>query len=863
MGQVYRARDSKLQRDVAVKVLPEAFAHDPERLARFEREARTLAALNHPNIAHVYGLEESGGIHGLVMELVEGPTLADRIQRGALPIDEAGPIAAQIARALEAAHESGIIHRDLKPANVKVRADGGVKVLDFGLAKALDSAGPGAPSSASLMPTMASPAQLTGAGMLMGTAAYMSPEQARGRGVDQRADIWALGCVLYEMLTGRQVFGHSDTVSDAVAAVLTREPDWSALPAATPAALRALVRRCLQKDAARRLHHVADARIELEDLQSGSGPTTEPLAVVARPNPSRRLLAATAAVAVLASGVAAWAGWRLRTDAGGPAAASQVTRLELNLPGGVELFTSTSRTVAASPDGKSVAFVGTFGGSRLLYLRRVDEFEATAIRGTDNATTAFYSPDSQSLGFVTSAGELKTVSVADQVVVTAAKEASLLYGATWTPDDHLIFVRGGGLWLVPRTAGEPKSLTKLGAGETVHAWPIVVPGGRALLFGTQVGERWRIESLILATGERKVVVPDGTLPLLGPGGYLFFYRSGELLAVPFDQDQLRVTGQPIKTLENIPAIALGAPIADVSASGAVVFAPSTALRRLVWVSRGGGEEPVVDAPRSYTNPRVSPDGGRIVVQAGAVWVLDLRRNTFELLATQNTEGNAFPMWLPDGKSMMHRSGVGLRVQTTEGGGQGRTIPGTTEFDYPATTTPDGKTLVLMRSSAASNFDLFVMPLDDPSRVAPLVQTSAYEGGARLSPDGRWLVYTSNESGRNEVYVRPFPGIDRRWQVSTDGGTQPTWSRAGNEVFYRSGDKMVAVGVKTAGTDVVLSPPQVLFERTYAYGAGITIANYDVSPDGQRFVMVKDESTAGRLRMILNWSPDKSRGAQSP
>ena len=859
MGQVYRARDTKLQRDVAVKVLPEAFAHDPDRLTRFEREARTLAALNHPNIAHVYGLEDAGSAHGLVMELVEGPTLADRIAAGAMPIDEVQPIAVQIARALEAAHESGIIHRDLKPANVKVRPDGGVKVLDFGLAKALDPLGAGAPSSASLVPTMASPAQLTSAGTLMGTAAYMSPEQARGRPVDQRADTWAFGCVLYEMLTGRQVFGRSDTVSDAVAAVLTREPDWSALPGTTPVALRALVRRCLQKDPGRRLHHMADARIELEDLSAGDAASAPGTAAASMP--SRRLVLAACGLAVLATAVAAWAGWRLWTGAGDGEATPQIARIELNLPTGVELYTATSRTVAASPRG-AVAFVGTQGGSRLLYLRQVNQFEAAPIRGTDTATNIFFSPDGQSLGFVTSAGELKTVSTADGLVVSAAKEASLLYGGAWTSGGHVIYVRGGRLWRALPFGGDEKALTTLAAGETVHAWPTDVPGGRALLFGVQTAGGWRIESLMLATGERKVVLNDSTLPRLGPGNYLFFYRAGQLLAAPFDSDQLRVTGQPIQTIENLPAISLGAPIVDVSPTGTVLFAPSIALRRLIWVSRTGGEELVVDEPRSYTSPRLSPEGDRVVVQAGPLWVLDLRRKTFELLATQNTEGNAFPMWLPDGKSLIHRSAVGLRLQPTGGGGQGQTLVGTSEFDFPGGTTPDGKTMVFLRSSAATNFDLFTMPVPDPTHAAPLVQTPAYEGGAKLSPDGRWLSYTSNESGRTEVYVRPFPGPDRRWQVSTEGGTQPVWNPAGGELFYRNGEKMMSVRLKATGADLVLAPPQLLFERDYAYGAGITIANYDVSRDGQRFLMVKDESAAGRLRMILNWSPDSSRGVPS-
>jgi Tol biopolymer transport system component/tRNA A-37 threonylcarbamoyl transferase component Bud32 len=855
MGEVYRARDTRLDRHVAIKVLLDSFARDPERLARFEREAKLLASLNHPHIAQIYGIEEGGGTKALVIELVDGPTLADRIAQGPVPLDEALPIARQIAEALEAAHEQGIIHRDLKPANIKIRSDGSVKVLDFGLAKLAEpaaSSGSGA-RTLTMSPTMMSPA-MTQAGFILGTAAYMSPEQARGRALDERTDIWAFGCVLFEMLTGRLAVGATDNVSDAIAGVLTREPEWAALPTDTPEPVRRLLRRCLSKDAARRLRHAGDVRIELDDAVSGSV-STDASTSAAR---SRVPAYLPWAVAAIASLLAAWAGWRAWGAAGATAGVTPTTRLELNLPAGVELYSSTSRTVAVAPDGKSFSFVGTSGGARMIYLRRLDRFEAMPIRGTEGATTSFFSPDGASIAFVTSAGELRTVSLTDGLVVTVSNEASLLYGAAWTLDDRLLFARGGALWAVGRAGGVAKPLTTVKAGvETVHGWPAVLPDGRTVLFAVQESARWHIESLRLDSGERRLVLPDATLPLLGPGGYLFFYRNGQLLAVPFDASTLAPSGPPIQALENVPDIAIGAPIADVSATGVLVYAPSSALRQLVWVSRQGVDEPVTETPRSYINPRLSPDGTRIVVQAGAIWVHDLRRNSFELVATINTEGNAFPMWLPDGRRVMHRSGVGLRVQGTDSGGVGVTLPGTTEFDYPASMTADGRSLLFLRSSAASNFDIFVSPFDDLNKAVPLVRSPAYEGGARLSPDGKWVVYVSNESGRNEIYVRSFSGPDRRRQVSTEGGTQPTWNANSREIFYRIGDRMMAVGVQTTADDIMLSPPQKLFERVYAYGAGITIANYDVTADGQRFLMVKDEATAGRLRMILNWSPSPS------
>jgi eukaryotic-like serine/threonine-protein kinase len=865
MGEVYRARDNKLGRDVALKVLPQTFANDPERLARFEREAKLLASLNHTHIAQIYGLEESASTSALVMELVEGPTLADRIAQGPVPLDEALPIANQIAEAVEAAHDQGIVHRDLKPANIKLRPDGVVKVLDFGLAKLSDpstASGSQAAGTISLTasPTVLSPA-VTHAGVILGTAAYMSPEQARGKVVNASTDIWAFGCVLFEMLTGRRPFGSADSVSDAIAAVLTREPEWAALPSTTPEPVRRLLRRCLNKDASRRLQHAGDVRIELEDAVTDGPVSDVPVPVATHTTPARYVPWGVTAMACIVAVAAGWRAWGSAAPL--PDASAQTTRLEVNLPAGVELYSATSRTVAVAPDGKSFSFVGTSGGTRMLYLRRLDRFDATSIRGTDGATTSFFSPDGQAIGFVTSAGELRTISLVDGLVTTVAKDASLLWGAAWTLDERLVFVRSGALWTVGRSGGEAKTLTTLKAGaETVHAWPAVLPDGRTVLFAVQAEGRWHIEALTLATGERHMVLADGVLPLPGPGGYLFFYRGGQLLAVKFDEDALRPSGPPIQALESVPDIAIGTPIADVSTSGVLVFAPSSALRQLVWVSRQGAEERVTDSARSYINPRLSPDGGRILVQAGAIWTYDLRRRAFELIATLNTEGNAFPMWLPDGRRVMHRSGVGIRVQDTDGGGSGETLPGTTEFDYPAAVTEDGKSLVFYRSSAASSFDVFMSPFTDVTKATPVVQTAAYESGARLSPDGKWLVYVSNESSRNEIFVRPFPGPDRRRQVSTDGGTQPTWNPNGKEIFYRIGDKMMAVGVTTTGADITLSEPTQLFERTYAYGAGITIANYDVTRDGQRFLMVKDEATAGRLRMIVNWRPEPSDNPSS-
>jgi Tol biopolymer transport system component len=845
MGEVYRARDTRLDRHVAIKILPESFSSDPDRLARFEREAKLLASLNHPQIAQIYGLEDSGLTHAFAMELVEGPTLADRIAQGALPLDEAVSIARQIAEALEAAHERGIIHRDLKPANIKLRPDGAVKVLDFGLARLAD------PGSGTSEATALTSPGATRAGLVLGTPAYMSPEQARGQAVDARADLWALGCVCFEMLAGRRAF-EGETASDAIASVLTRDPDWNALPHRTPVPVRRLLRRCLAREVTRRLRHAGDVRLELEEIAASHTADGE------RPLPGRRAAAVLVpwAIAVAASLVALGLGWRhWRITAAGGTAAAEPTRLEIGLPPGLELFPSTSSTVVASPDGRSVAFVGTSGGSRQLFLRRLDAFDATPVRGTLGATTSAFSPDGRSLVFVTAGGELKTVSLADGLSMTVARDASLLFGVSWTPDGRILFTRAGTLWAVPQHGGDPTRLTTLAADERIHAWPSPLPDGRTVIFTVETSAGPRIDALTLANSGRRVLLTQASRAMLGPEGRLFFYRDDRLLAAPFDASALSVLGSPKPVLDMVPDLGGGTPVGDVSPSGLLVFPADSPRRRLVWVSRQGVEEPVSDTLRSYMNPRLSPDGTRIVVQAGAIWVHDLRRSAVERLPALSAAANAFPMWLPDGVTVMHRSGVGLRLQNTESGGQGRTLPGTTEFDYPGAVTADGRTLVLLRSSPVMSFDVLAARLEDTTRVTPLVQTPAYEGGARLSSDGRWLVYVSNESGRNEVYVRPFQGPDRRWQVSSDGGSQPVWNPNSREIFYRIGDRMMAVAVTPVGGDLRLSAPQQLFARPYAYGAGITIANYDVTRDGQRFLMVWDDATAGRLHVILNWQAD--------
>jgi serine/threonine-protein kinase len=444
----------------------------------------------------------------------------------------------------------------------------------------------------------------------------------------------------------------------------------------------------------------------------------------------------------------------------------------------------------------------------------------------------------------------------DGLVTTITKDVSLLYGLTAAADDQVVFHRAGTLWGVPAD-GQPRQLTTLAANERTHAWPSSLPDGQTVLFTTETAAGPRVEALTLATGERRVVLNQATRGKLGPDGRLFFYRDDRMLAVGFDAVGLSAVGSPMSVLDTFPDLGAGIPVGDVSPAGLMVFPPNAPQRRLVWVSRQGVEEPLGDPGRGYMNPRLSPDGTRIVVQAGGIWVHDLRRNAVERLSTSGEATNAFPMWLPDGTAVLHRSRAGIRLQSPESGSQARTLAGTSEFDYPSAVTMDGQTLLFQRSSPDTSFDILAAPLNDPSRATPIVQTPAYEAGARLSPDGRWIAYVSNESGRNEVYVRAFHGADRRPQVSSDGGSQPVWNPNGKEIFYRIGDRMMAVGVAVVGNELQLSAPQQLFSRPYAYGAGITIANYDVTKDGQRFLMVRDDTTVGRLRVILGWRADAS------
>jgi eukaryotic-like serine/threonine-protein kinase len=858
MGQVYRARDTKLNRDVALKILGDAFASDPDRLARFQREAQVLATLNHPHIAHIHGLEESGGTRALVMEFVEGEDLAERLSRGAIPMDEALPLAAQIAEALAAAHEQGIIHRDLKPANIKVRADGTVKVLDFGLAKALERSGDSRRSSGSdatragaellNSPAITSPAQTIG-GMILGTAAYMAPEQAKGKPLDRRADIWAFGSVLYEMLAGVRAFSGAD-IAETLAKILEREPDWQALPPNTPAQIHRVLRRCLRKDPRRRLADISDARLEIEEALAPDA-TSQPAIA------PRRVLSTALwlGLAVLAAALAFAAGRMQAVDA--PSTSLATMRLDLSLPNGVELQMNSANMVALSRDGRRLAFVGIRDGVRQVYTRRLDQFEATPIQGTQQATSCFLSPDGTAIAFMINTSQtLNRVSLADGLVVTLAGEVESHLGGVWGSDDRITFVRASTLWQVPATGGPAVQLTHLdgSTADRFHAWPAVVPGRNVVLFAVaSAGERaLRIEALSLDSGRRHVVVQSATSPHYAGTGQLVFGREGALFAASFDPARLELAAQAARVVDNVAVDSTGSPFAAIADSHALVYVSAlNAASQLVWVSRQGLEEKITDVPRGYTYPRVALDARRIVVHAdNGLWIQDTARNAFTRLTSTDVVGSTFPVWVPDGQRVVFRGSDGLRWLLADGSGRGGSFAGTSTVDYPMSVSPDGKTLAFLRLTAKTGGDLYRLSLVGDADIRPMLSTPAYESGAQFSPDGRWIAYVSDESGRFEVYVRPFEGTDRRWQVSTQGGTHPRWGRDGKELFYRIGQMMMSVDV-TRTAELAFSTPRMLFERRYAF-ATQTIANYDLSADGKRFVMVKDDMGSGRLNLVLNW-----------
>jgi Tol biopolymer transport system component len=851
MGEVYRARDRKLGRDVAIKLLPRAFADDPERITRFAREARVLAALNHPNIGAIYGLEEADGIRALVLELVEGPTLADRLRSGPLSIGEAIRAARQVAGALEAAHEKQIVHRDLKPANIKVTPQGTVKVLDFGIAKMLDAAADGLPESSTLTAVAA-----TRAGVVLGTVAYMSPEQARGQDVDKRTDIWAFGCLLYEMLSGRSPFAGS-TVSDTIGAILHREPDWTRLPGGTPPAVPRLIRRCLQKNASERLRDIGDARIELNEALE---PGAEPAQGV--PAPARHTWlpwAIAATMALVTLGVWFWAARHT-----GPATPPLVTRTTVTLPAQQQLDTEESAApLAISPDGRRLAYVARHARGAQLYLRNLDAFDAVPLTGTDGARYPFFSADGESIAFF-AGGRLKRISIHGGAPVSICDVPVLGRGGAWGIDGTIVFDPGpSGLMRVAASGGRPERLTSTDRemdGSNL-SWPHFLPDGRTLLATLGTDQNSALVAFSLDSRTWRTIGEGFQAQYLSSGHVIFHapaVREGELRAVAFDATRQAFAGTPSSVLAGVfRAENGGGAYFAVARNGTLVFARGSHARTLVRVDRNGRRTPVLNERRGYRMPAVSPDGKRIAVtidpRPSQIWVYDFARQAGIPLATEGH--NLGPIWTPDGRRVAFNSRGEMYSRTADGSSDAQKLLARERPQYPAAWSRDGRRLVYVEDTPATNSDIWMKAAD--SEPVPLLVTPALENSPRLSPDERWMAYASNESGRPEVYVRPFPNVgDGKWAVSTEGGAFPVWSRSGTELFYVNGTTIMAVAVQARGTTFIVQRPEALFSGPFETGS----PHFDITPDGRHFIMVEADPDARptEIQLTANWMEEIRR-----
>jgi eukaryotic-like serine/threonine-protein kinase len=865
MGEVYRARDTRLQRDVALKVLPEIFAADAARMARFEREARLLASLNHPHIAAVYGVEESDSCRALVMELVEGPTLADRIAAGPIPLQETLPIAKQVAEAVEYAHDHGVIHRDLKPANIKVTADGTAKVLDFGLAKALTDE----PTETDLRNSPTLSAVATMQGVILGTAAYMSPEQAKGKPVDRRADIWAFGVVLVEMLTGKPLYT-GETPAETLASVMMKDPSLGALPANTPPAMRNLIQRCLNKDPRQRLRDIGEARIILADALSGAAPA-EP--VPAQSKSRERLawsVAAVLLVGVLALG--AFAYFRRAVEN------TRTTRFFVSPPESwslalaSELGGAATGSLAVSPDGQRVAFVAkSADGRSLLWVRPLDTLTAQALAGTDAAAPSpFWSPDSRFLGFF-AGGKLKKIEVSGGPPITLC-DAPNNFGGAWSRDGLILFSTGNAaLQKVSAAGGVPTAATVLGQGEFWHGRPSFLPDSRHFLYRAGIGGGGRpIYAASLDSAERKLLFNADSANVIYSQGHLLFLRETTLMAQPFDARRLELAGDPFPIAEQILTQIPVAPYGVFSASdnGVLAYQTGTSMfgSHLVWLDRAGKQIGVLGDSAAYSDLELSPDGKRVAVsiqvQAGKgrdIWLYDVARG----LRTRFTFGPAAAVtstWSPDGSRIVFTANpkghLDLYQKSASGAGTEEVLLSDGLEKYAYSWSPDGR-FILYNSGAGTPRtagDIWVLPLSGDRKPFPFLQTQFNEVEGRFSPDNRWVAYFSNESGgKSEVYVAPFPGPGGKWQISTAGGNSPRWRRDGAEIFYLDPDnKLMAAAVNGKGASFVVGAVKPLFQTRPAPGLRY---QYDVSADGQRFLIntAPEQSASTPITVVVNWA----------
>lgn len=866
MGEVFRAHDAALGRDVALKVLPEAFAADAERLARFEREAQALASLNHPNIAQVYAIEtlpaDAAAGHGgraIVMELVDGEDLSQRLTRGPIPLDEALPLARQIALALEAAHDAGIIHRDLKPANIKIRPDGTAKVLDFGLAKAFGTDPGTSASSLANSPTLT--ARATELGVVLGTAAYMAPEQAKGRAVDRRADVWAFGVVLYEMLTGRRAFA-GDDVTEVMAAVIRDTPDPGALPAATPPAVRRLLRRCLEKDARKRLRDMGDAGVELDEAMAAPDADDRSRTEGPAPAAKGRSPLALAGAAVLLISLAGGAAWSLKRA---PEVDRSVTRFTVMLDDGQRLANVNSPNLAWSRDGRRLAY----RADGVIYVRSLDDVRPREVVKSPG-TGQWFSPDGDTLIYRTTSG-LSKVLVAggpSQELVSLADFS----GADWAADGTIVYSDGKRILRIPDTGGASTVLLTAPEGGQVGA-PQVLPHGRAFLYSVfdGTGRAVAVKTFAGAGAVGRILFPGVTAARYVSSGHLIYGLDTRLMAVPFDADRLEVTGTAVPVPESVYVSSAGLAQAAVSDTGALAYVASEEAQalQLSWVDPQGQARPVVTVPRNYSDLVLSRDGRRAALhlwdQDDDIWVADLVRGGLTRLTFTKDEEET-PVWSPDGKELAYaaaardgKRGVFTRPADGSASAVERKVWEDIDHFHVNDWSPDRRTILVEARRAGTSND--IVAVDVEAGTSRNLLASPYpEYNARLSPDGKWLAYVSEESGRPEVYVQPYPALNARVPVSTEGGREPVWSRDGRTLFFRSAESVMEAAVSPM-SPLEFAAPKVLFRDTFTRTQGSFHTHFDVAPDG-RFLMIENpnQGTVGRqeIHVVLNWADELQR-----
>jgi serine/threonine protein kinase/Tol biopolymer transport system component len=884
MGEVYRATDTRLKRQVAVKILPPDLAADPERLARFQREAEVLASLNHPHIAAIYGLEDAAGVKALVMELIEGPTLADRIAQGPIPIDEAIPIAKQIAEALEAAHEKGIIHRDLKPANIKVREDGVVKVLDFGLAKLTERNARDSVSGSDLAesPTLTRPMAMTGVNVILGTAAYMSPEQARGRAVDKRTDVWAYGVVLYEMLTGARAFEGED-ITEMIASVVKSTPNWTALPADVPQQVVTLIQRCLEKDKNARIGDLSVARYLLTDHAS-SGPPPDATVVTKRPR--QRLPWIIAAVAVLSGALTGWLLPR-RSNTAHP-----VMHLQMNVAPADRLVGSNasvrpSRTaMAISPDGRWVAFTALQAGATQLYARELDRADATPVRGTEGAAAPFFSADGAWIGFWAD-NKIKKVPTTGGPISTIC-DVQRPEGASWAEDGTIFFSNNAGISKVSSDGGTPVTITTPAPnkGER-HLLPQSLPGGKAILFTIVDSNGWDTANVVLytlANREQRVLIPGGADARYLSTGHLLYMKSATLMTAPFDVSSRKLTGPPVPMVEDVMR-AINAPNSydetgagqfAVSASGTLLYITGGINRNLesswVWVDRTGVAQPLPAVPPGpYLFPRLSPNGQKVAVTVkGAppeIWIYDLLRGAPTRLTFEG--GNRCPIWSPDGKRIVYNSrttGVNsLYTIAADGSGKPERLASSDYSQSPSSWSSTTNSIAYLQRPQSGSYGIWILPMEGDRKPRLFLESRFELMHAEFSSDGRWIAYVSRESGGWEVYVQPYPGPGEKIRISTTGGYEPLWAPNGRELLYRGGPNMeqfLSVAIR-AFSPFQADAPHLLFQgKPGEYDLTAPVRSWNVSADGKRFLLSRfvesKDKPVSAINVVVNWAEELKR-----